>query len=100
MGFHISFGNKLPFVLIVGEVDGHLLCAKNWTTLEEKPLYLKYCWTVSTLSAEALGDRSGTCGSVDASEGPFTMEDVGVILLTPATGPETTPSMARMELSE
>ena len=74
--------------------------AKNWATLEEKPLYLRYRWTISTLSAEALGDRGGICGCVVASEGPFAMEGVRVALSTPATGPETTPSVARTELSK
>ena len=80
-------------------MDGRLPYAKNWTTLEEKPLYLRYRWTVFTLSAEALGDRGGTRGCVVASEGPFATEGVRVALSTPATRLETTP-VARTELSE
>ena len=81
-------------------MNGHLLCAKTWATLEEKPLYLKYRCTVSTLTAEARGDQGGICGCVVASGGPFAMEGIGVAPSTPATGPETTPSVARMELSQ
>ncbi|MPC46736.1 hypothetical protein E2C01_040462 [Portunus trituberculatus] len=57
------------------EVEDLLSCAKNSATLEEKPLYLTYCLTVSTLSAEAHGDHerrnqdeSGVVGSPKFAE--------------------------------
>ncbi|MPC24919.1 hypothetical protein E2C01_018013 [Portunus trituberculatus] len=71
------------------KAEGLLSCTKNCATLEQKPLYLKYRLTVSTLSAEARGDRSGTCGCGAESRGPSAAEGIGVALVMPQTA--TTP---------